>query len=129
MKPGTYVERTSVNASVSQIIKAFDKAAIGLRGKSANGREVVSKYHTPGGDGYDNAATGSQRAFSRLIILGERRPYNLQIQYVIETKKSNGTYALQSYDQDKAQKVLKALMDYLVTRPDREDFIDDFRPF
>jgi hypothetical protein len=129
MKQGTYAERKSVNASVSNIIKAFDKVAIGLRGRSANGRELVSKYHSPGGDGYDYAATSSKRAFSRLRILGERRPYNLQIQYVIESRNSMGVYSAQSYDQEKAQKILKDLMEYLVTRPDREDFIDDFRPF
>lgn len=126
---GPYAERASVNASVQGIIKAFDKAAVGIRGRSANGRELVSKYHSPSGDGYDYAATNPQRASSKLRILGERRPYTLQIEYIIEERDSTGAYRITDYDQSKAQKVLKSLMDYLVTRPDREDFIDDFRPF
>lgn len=128
-KSGPYAERPSVNASVQGIIKAFDKAAIGIRGRSPNGRELVSKYHSPTGDGYDYAATNPQRAYSKLRILGERRPYTLQLEYIIEERNASGAYRIVEYDQSKAQKVLKALMDYLVTRPDREDFIDDFRPF
>jgi hypothetical protein len=126
---GSYAERKTVNAPVVGIIKAFDRAAIGIRGRSANGRELVSKYHSPNGDGYDYADTKPERAYSKLKILGERRPYTLQVQYIIEKRNSAGVYKTFDYDQAKADKVLKALIEYLVTRPDREDFIDDFRPF
>jgi hypothetical protein len=126
---GPGADRKGVNASVIHIIKAFDKAAVGIRGRSANGRELVSKYHSPNGDGYDYAATSAERAYSKLKILGERRPYNLQVHYIVEERNSKGIYQIKKYDEGKAQKVLKSLIDYLVTRPDREDFIDDFRPF
>ncbi len=126
---GPYAERNTVNASVSGIIRAFDRAAVGIRGRSANGRELVSKYHSATGDGYDYGDTKTERAYSKLRILGERRPYILQIQVIIEKRNSKGVYRLVDYDQEKAEKVLKGLIDYLVTRPEREDFIDDFRPF
>lgn len=124
-----YAERAAINAPVGTIIKSFDRAAIGIRGKSPNGRELVSKYHSPGGDGYDYAATNPERAYSKLKILGERRPYTLRIQYIVEVRNDQGVYSVKKYDQRQAKKVLKALVDDLVTRPDREDFIDDFRPF
>jgi hypothetical protein len=126
---GPYAERNTVNASVVGIIKAFDRAAIGIRGRSANGRELVSKYHLPGGDGYDYAGDKPERAYSKLRILGERRPYTLQVQYVIEKRNSKGVYIVTDYDLAKAESILKDLIKYLVTRPGREDFIDDFRPF
>ncbi len=126
---GPYAERGTVNASVVGIIKAFDRAAIGVRGRSANGRELVSKYHMPGGDGYDYAGDKPERAYSKLRIRGERRPYTLQVQYVIEKRDSRGVYKVTDYDLAKAETILKDLMKYLVTRPGREDFIDDFRPF
>jgi hypothetical protein len=129
LNEGPFVDRKGVNSSVEGIIKAFDKGGIGIRGQSANGREIVTKYHSPKGDGYDNAATKTTRAYSRLRILGDRRPYTLQVQYVVEKRKDSGEYVVQSYDEEKAQKILKKLLDFLVTRPDREDFIDDFRPF
>ena len=122
-------QRKSVNASVTSIIKAFDHAAVGLRGKSTNGRELVSRYHTPGGNGVTLDPKNPKRAYAKLRILGERRPYTLQIQYIIEKRDESENYSTQSYDQEKAKKILKSLLDYLVTRPDREDFIDDFRPF
>lgn len=126
---GPYAERNTVNASVSGIIRAFDRAAVGIRGRSANGRELVSKYHSATGDGYDYADTKAERAYSKLRILGERRPYTLQVQVIVEKRNSKGVYRMVDYDQEKAEKVLKGLIDYLVTRPEREDFIDDFRPF
>jgi hypothetical protein len=126
---GPYAERDTVNASVSGIIRAFDRAAVGIRGRSANGRELVSKYHSATGDGYDYADTKAERAYSKLRILGERRPYTLQVQFIVEKRNSKGVYRMVDYDQEKAEKVLKSLIDYLVTRPEREDFIDDFRPF
>ena len=124
-----YAERDTVNASVVGIVKAFDRAAIGIRGKSTNGRELVSKYHLPGGDGYDYAGDKPERAYTKLRILGERRPYTLQIQYIIEKSDSKGVYNVIDYDLAKAESILKDLIKYLVTRPGREDFIDDFRPF
>jgi hypothetical protein len=124
-----YAERDTVNASVVGIVKAFDRAAIGIRGKSTNGRELVSKYHLPGGDGYDYAGDKPERAYTKLRILGERRPYTLQIQYIIEKRDSKGVYNVIDYDLAKAESILKDLIKYLVTRPGREDFIDDFRPF
>jgi hypothetical protein len=126
---GPFAERQTVNASVAGIIRSFDRAAVGIRGRSANGRELVSKYHSPSGDGYDYADTKAERAYAKLKILGERRPYTLQVQYIIEKRNSKGVYKLSNYDQEKAEKVLKGVIDYLVTRPEREDFIDDFRPF
>lgn len=129
MNQGPSVQRKAVNASVINIVKAFDKAAVGIRGRSTNGRELVSKYHSPNGDGYDYAATSPERAYSKLKILGSRRPYDLEVQYIVEERDGKGVYQIKKYDQGKAQKVLKGVIDYLVTRPDREDFIDDFRPF
>ncbi len=126
---GPYAERDTVNASVAGILRAFDRAAVGIRGRSANGRELVSKYHSATGDGYDYADTKAERAYSKLRILGERRPYTLQVQVIIEKRNAKGTYKMVNYDLEKAEKVLKGLIDYLVTRPEREDFIDDFRPF
>ncbi len=129
MTEGDSAQKKGVNASVTSVLKAFDHAAIGLRGKSTNGREVVSRYHTPGGNGITLDPKNPKRAFAKLRILGERRPYTLQIQYIIEKRDGSGNYTTQSYDQEKATQILKSLIDYLVTRPDREDFIDDFQPF
>lgn len=126
---GSYVERKRVNHSVEAIFKAYDKASPGLRGKSANGRELVSKYHAVNGDIYDNAYNKKERAYSKLSILGDRRPYVLRVQVVIEERMDDGTYEVVDHDDEAAQKILDKIVEFLVTRPDKDDFIDDYRAF
>lgn len=130
-KDPSAAEWKGVNSSVMAIIKAFDRSTPGggIRGKSQNGREIVSKYHPPKGDAYASATTMKERAYSKLTILGDRRPYVLWLQYIIEERDENGNYQVVERDLDKAKAILREIHTYLVTRPDRDNFIDDFRPF
>ena len=75
-KDSSTAEWKGVNASVSGIIKAFDRSTPGggIRAKSQNGREIISKYHNPKGDPYAAATTSKERAYAKLTILGDRRP-------------------------------------------------------
>lgn len=113
------------------IVKAFDRVTIGLRGRSPNGRELVSKYQAlgKGADEYDQSGTSKERAYARLRILGDRRPYELQMQVVVEENMGGGEYEVQGYDDEKASRILRKLLETLATRPDNKDFIDDFRSF
>jgi hypothetical protein len=126
---GSFVEKKSVNSSVHGLMKAFDRATTGLRGKSANGREIVSRYQIPGSSSFENAGSKNVRAYSRLLILGDRRPYTIQIQHVIEERGETGSYEVKGYDDAVASQTLKKVIEYLVTRPDKEDFIDDHKVF
>lgn len=126
---GSYVEKKGVNASIQGLIKAFDRATNGLRGKSANGRELVSRYQKPGSNSYENAGSEDVRAYSRLLILGDRRPYTIQVQYVIEERTKGEGYQSKRYDDAIARQTLRKVLEFLVNRPDREDFIDDFKAF
>jgi len=125
---GSYVEKKRVNASLEGIIKAFDRATLGVRGQSANGREIVSRYQSPNGRN-ESAATKKNRAYARLLILGERRPYDLQVQFVTEEDQGEGDYQALQTDDEMARKILKKVLDGLASRPDTKDFIDDFRAF
>lgn len=126
---GTFVQKKGVNASLPTLIKAFDRATTGVRGRSANGREIVSRYQKPGSSASDNAVNDPKRAYSRLLILGDRRPYTLQVQHIVEERESSGGYSIVQYDDPVARQTLKKVLDYLVHRPDREGFIDDFKAF
>ncbi len=126
---GSFVEKKNVNSSVESIIKALDRSTLGVRGKSANGREIVSRYQSAKGDSNEPATTKKSRAYARLLILGDRRPYTLQMQFVIEEDQGDGEYVVMSTDDERAQKILKKLLDTLASRPDSKDFIDDFRSF
>ncbi len=126
---GKYVERKGVNASIQSLVKAFDRATNGLRGKNASGRELVSRYQKPGSDSFDNAGGDDIRAYSRLLILGDRRPYTIQVQHVIEVRNKGEGYQIKGYDEAHARQTLRKVLQFLVNRPDREDFIDDFKAF
>ncbi len=126
---GAFVEKQGVNSSVPGLIKAFDRATSGVRGKSGNGREIVSRYQKPGSTAPDNAINEKTRAYSRLLMLGYRRPYTIQLQYVVEERQSSGSYEIKHYDDGMARQTLKKVLDYLAHRPDREDFIDGFKAF
>ena len=129
--PEDYAEWPGVHYSVEGIIKAFDHVAPGggIRGKSANGREIYSKYHPPSGDIYANATTAKVRSYTKLAILGDRRPYVLQVSFIIEDRDDDGNYTVTQRDQVRAKKILRDLRKFLATRPDKDNFIDDFRPF
>jgi hypothetical protein len=131
LSDGEFAEWSGVNSSVQGIMKAFDRVTPGggIRGKSQNGREFVSRYHPPTGDVYATATTAKVRAYTKLTILGDRRPYVLQLHYIVEERDDSGNYRVVKRDKERANKILKDLHTFLVTRPDKDNFIDDFRPF
>jgi len=126
---GSYVTKKRVTGSLEGIIKAFDKATMGVRGKSHNGREIVSRYQSMDGDEYESGATKKVRGYARILILGERRPYDLQVQFVVEEVGDDGEYYVKEFADDRANKILKKVLELLVRRPEQKDFIDDFRTF
>lgn len=128
---GAYVDREGVNSSVKAIISAFEFGVPGgkLRGRSRNGRELVSGYHPLSGNQYDDATEKEIRAFVKLTILGDRRPYTLRVQYIVQRRSSTGEYENVKYDNGRARKVLIKMREHLASRPDKSDFIDDFRAF
>ena len=128
---GPYVQHNDIESSVESIVKAFEYAIPNrkIRGRAKNGREFVSAYFPLEGNQFEDASTLPTRAFVQLAIRGSRRPYDVWLQFTIQEKTESGKYVVKSYDQDRAQKVLDRLKRYLSARPDKDDFIDDFRAF
>lgn len=96
--------------------------------KSENGRLYFSKYHLPGKDLAVSHNGKLQRAQVIIAILGDRRPYVLEVSYRVE-KYDNGKYRLDYYDKSQAQKYMDLVNEYLASRPDGVDVIDEFRPY
>ncbi len=99
-----------------------------VKRKSENGRTYFSKYHRPGEDLKISAYKHPERAQVALTILGDRRPYNVRVVYRIE-RLSGGKYKFDRYDNGLAAKYLKKVEEYLASRPEERDIIDDFRPY
>lgn len=128
---GPYLEASDINTSVGVILKAFRFAVPGgtIRGRSKNGREIVSGYVPYRGNQYDDGSKSKTRAFVQMAIRGSDQPYDIRMQYVIQTRTAEKTYKVLKYDMVEANKILKRFKSFLATRPDRDDLIDDFRAF
>lgn len=96
--------------------------------KSDNNRIYFSKYHAPGID--INAGVGKKKERGQLVIsiFGDSRPYYLVVLYRIEVL-DGGKFSLDRYDKGIAQKYLDQINQYLASRPEDRDVIDDFRPY
>lgn len=128
---GPHIRLSSLNRSVESVLKAFEFGVPGnkIRGRSKNGRVIVSTYHPYRGSAYESGLNSKIRAFVKMAILGERRPYDLKVQFIVEKRLPNDTYEIVRYDNRRARDVAKKMKEYLAARPDSSDVIDDFRAF
>ncbi len=96
--------------------------------QSENQRTYYSNYHIPGNDINAAATNKEKRAQVIMTILGDRRPYRILVLYRVEIKDGK-SYSLDHYDKSRAQYYLDQLNEYLASRPEQRDMIDDFRPY
>lgn len=114
------------------LIKLHQATAYTLQGnvlrKSANNRTYFSKYHAIGTD--TNVGYGKKKERGQVVIslFGDGRPYTIAILYRIEGL-DGGEFSLDRYDKDIAKKYLERINQYLASRPEDRDVIDDFRPY
>ena len=103
----------------------------GVKGASENGRTFTSHYITLEGQKWDILSTLKQRAYAEVTILGDRRPYVIEIRVPVQERKTSDPADTKFEDvrQSKklAQVVAQKLRYYLEN--DKRNLIDDFRPF
>ena len=100
----------------------------GIQRRSQNERTFYSAFHPPGGNFKIDASQSQKRARAIITIYNERRPYTIVIKYVIQ-ERSSGSYRKVGEDDVMANKIKKRFLTYLATRPEKSDFVDDFRAF
>ncbi|MGE4133173.1 MAG: hypothetical protein AB7F86_16140 [Bdellovibrionales bacterium] len=131
--PRESVRIPDVQGSLNQIRAAVMSAIpIGQRSVSANGRVILSKHFLPAGDQYRNAADAVQRYYAQFSILGDRRPYEVQIVVVHEKRVLRGesfTYVVDYYDMLQAKELERRFQEELTKRREDRNIIDDFRVF
>ncbi len=106
---------------------ASQTAPGGVRHVSTNQRVFTSKYFPPQGAWSKDAENESERAFAQIFILGDRRPYTVEVRAFVETKEG-GDYR-QTRAPELAQRVAQRYQSLLANRRKDRDLIDDFRPF
>lgn len=89
------------NLSLIDTRRIFVLALGQVRTVSVNGREVLSYYHDPKFKKISNPNDVPERFYTKLIILGTRRPYDIDVQVHQQIKVGDGDqYEESGLDED-----------------------------
>lgn len=95
---------------------------------SENQREFTSQHFSRNADPKFNPQTSKERAYATFLILGTRRPYNVEIHVFVEKKSKKG-YVKAGEDTHSAEKLAIELKNRLNQSREGRNLIDDFRAF
>ena len=108
---------------------AKKSSPLGVRTVSRNGREVYSQYFAIYKGTYRDASKLGRRSFSKISILGGRRPYEVSIEVFEETRHSDGSYSSPSSTSKYVRRVKMDFERHLAERRKNPGTIDDFKVF
>lgn len=128
------IRLTEVEGSLSDLRSAAAAACpLGHRGVSSNGREILSKHFLVSGNGdVRPAGDALERYFASITILGDRRPYEIEVFVAHEKRVLRGddfVYVIDYYDTLLARDISRKLEVELAKRREDRNIIDDFRVF
>lgn len=102
---------------------------LGKRLESPNGREFYSSYFVVRNGEYKEVEGSSSRGYAIISVLGDRRPYKIEVAVIIETKNSGGEFNKSGYDERLARVISRRIQKILYKRRDDRNIVDDFRIF
>ncbi len=120
----------NLNISLTDLQRIATAALpLGKRAESQNGREFISEYFVVQKGEYVEAAGSSHRHYAKISVLGDRRPYKIDVQVIVERKDSGGEFDQSGYDEGLARVITRRIQKTLHERRDDRNIIDDFRVF
>ncbi len=99
------------------------------RSVSPNGRELYSKYYDKKGVPIERVELVKERFYTLVTILGDRRPYDIQVEVIQEERDDDGIFQVSDRDEAKAAPLAEKLKKALHQSLDSRNIIDDFRSF
>jgi len=124
---GVFLRETPLNISETR------KAVVSVIGQpritSENGRELFSNFYDRKGHSDEESKNLRERLYTHVTILGDRRPYDIQIEVVVELRDKGGAYRKVENDDARAEKIAVDIQKALVQSRDNRNIIDDFRPY
>lgn len=111
---------------------AASQLPIGQSSVSSNGRELRSKYFYPAKDEYKDGENSNDRYFVEYTILGDQRPYDVEVSVVHERKavRDGGVrYIRIGHDDRLTRELYEKLRTELTKRREDRNIIDDFRVY
>ncbi len=117
-----------LNRSLIEIKSAIVKVIGDPEKTSPNNREFTSRYYPPAPDFKFDPMKSKMRLKAKITLLGDRRPYDLQVEVFREVKTSEG-YSDPELDLKYSRDLSLDIRGKLHQSRDDRNFIDDFRPF
>lgn len=125
-----YQRISNVDNSLNSIVQAVENLIPGgSRIKSRNGREIESFYFNRfDPDKKIDPLNSPERAFIRVRIFGDRKPYDIELGAFVE-RLDEGEYVQVGHDEKLAESYVKWLNERLAKSRGDLNAIDVFRPF
>ncbi len=95
---------------------------------SANGFEIVSQYYDREEEVIERPNEVRQRFYTIVTALGDRRPYDIQVQVIVEVRTMDG-YENVGQDDAFAAKIAEKIKKALHESREKRNVIDDFKAF
>ncbi len=102
---------------------------LGVRKTSPNGREFYSNYFVVDGRKFKPADKSPTRRYAHILVLGDRRPYEMQIMVHIENSSQGQGFQDAGIDQGIVKVIKSRVVQQLNKRREDMNIIDDFRVF
>ena len=116
------------NLSLGDIKKSVSSAIGDPRKVSENQRTYLSQYFSRTPNPKFDPDKSFERAYAKVVVLGERRPYDVELEVVVE-RREEGRYVEIGNDMLEAKKLGKNLKIKLNQGREDRNVIDDFRAF
>ena len=96
---------------------------------SENGREMISQFYDKKNRPIEKMDMAKERYYTHVVILGDRRPYDVQVQVLVEGRNEDGGFDVIDRDDDRAGLIAEKIRQALNQSRDTRNVIDDFRSF
>lgn len=96
---------------------------------SENGRDLYSKYYDKKDREITKMNMAKERYSTQITILGDQRPYDVQVQVLVENRDGEGGFELTDHDDERAAIISEKLKKALHQSRNGRNIIDDFRSF
>lgn len=116
------------NYSLGEIKQVIQSVIGDPRKLSQNQRTYLSQYFGPKNDKNFDPIKSKRRLYAKIVVLGDRRPYDIDIDVVVEEKNGN-VYEEIGLDTRKAEEFSLEIENRLSKGIENRNVIDDFRVF
>lgn len=124
---GVILRETPLN--VSETRRAVMSVIGEPRSVSQNGRELVSQFYDKKNKPIEKMDMARERYYTHVTVLGDQRPYDVQVEVLVEGRDEDGGFELLDRDDDRAGVIAEKIRRALNQSRDNRNVIDDFRSF